>query len=306
VNVLVLEGGTSTSRATVVAEGHVVGRALRPGGARDRDPVRFLQALAGAAREALEAGGVETGRTVACGMLGSEWGLAEVPHVAVPAGPDELARGAVDIAVPELSPSPVTVIPGVRTDLDACRGEETAAMGLPASRLVFPGSHTKLVERDASGRIVGLSTSASGELVRAIAECTLPGAEVGSVEARALDEGDLRQGALDGSRRGLGFAAFQLRARRLVGRRLSDPLAYLMGAAAADEWRLLGEGDVWVALDSEWAAAWAGALRAAAGDRSEDVHTLDATDAAVRGALVVLDRLDGVHPSNTRSTSEDS
>ena len=292
-NVLVLEGGTSTSRATVVAEGHVVSRALRPGGARDRDRERFLEALVGAAREALEVGGVEAGRTVACGMLGSEWGLAEVPHVAVPAGPDELALGAVDVAVPELSPSPVTVIPGVRTDRDACRGEETAAMGLPARRLVFPGSHTKLVERDGSGRIVGLSTSASGELVRAIADCTLPGAEVGSVEARTLDEEDLRQGALDGSRHGLGFAAFQLRARRLVGRRLSDPLAYLMGAAAADEWRMLGDGEVWVAVDSEWAAAWAEALRAAAGDRRDAVHTLDAAEAAVRGALLVLRRRDG-------------
>lgn len=289
--VLVLEGGTSTSRATLVSEGRVLSRSAKPGGAGDRDRGGFLAALAASAREAVAKAGVEPEHVVACGMLGSEWGLVELPHVPVPAGVNELAAGARDMEVPELIQGTVTVIPGVRTDEDACRGEETAAMALPGRRLVFPGSHTKLVERDERGRIVSIATTAAGELVRAIVDCTLPGADAGSVETRPLDPGSLSEGCRAGGTRGLGFAVFQLRARRLIGRPLADPLAYLIGAVAADDARMLGAEPFAVAVDSPWASLWAEALRVAGDPHA--VEILDAENAAVDGALAVLAAKEG-------------
>lgn len=285
-NVLVLEGGTTTSRAWVSADGQVTAATPQPGGARDRDPAAFLAALNAAAEEVLAQANVDCDLAVACGMLGSEWGVVEVPHVWAPAGASELAHGVVTQSSLRVAGLPVLIIPGVRTREDMCRGEETAALGLSPRRLIFPGSHGKLVEKDASGRIVEIATAAAGELVRAVAECTLAGAAAAPVTARALDYSALRAGAMDARERGLGHATFQLRAHRVLGHPDEDALAYLIGAVAADNLRCYGPGDLAVAVSSEIDRGWAAAYRAAV--PAGRVRVVDASMGTVSGALRVV------------------
>jgi 2-dehydro-3-deoxygalactonokinase len=127
---------------------------------------------------------------VAAGMLSSEIGLVAVPHVEAPAGLEELARGVAIGRLPEIVDLPISFVPGVRTvaadgpdgwfQADLMRGEECETLGAYAALrargeletdrwqvFLWPGSHTKLVEVDPSGRITRSQTSLAGELLQA-------------------------------------------------------------------------------------------------------------------------------------------
>ena len=133
---------------------------------------------------------------VMAGMLSSEVGLVAVPHVAAPAGLDDLARGVAVVSLPEVAAMPIYVVPGIRTpaadgpdgwfEADVMRGEECETLGAYAALVadgrigpgqwpvfLWPGSHTKLVEVDPSGRITRSHTTLAGEFLQAAARNTL-------------------------------------------------------------------------------------------------------------------------------------
>lgn len=118
------------------------------------------------------------------GMLTSNLGLYELPHITAPAGIDELAKGVVDVSMPEICPRMISVIPGIRNmdpervsldnmmDMDIMRGEETESIALLRSLpddkpalLVLPGSHTKIIAANTEKKITGCLTCMSGELL---------------------------------------------------------------------------------------------------------------------------------------------
>lgn len=119
-------------------------------------------------------------------MIPSPLGLAEVPHVPAPAGIDALAAGVLRLSMPELTPLPILLVPGVRCGpeiptvqdigaVDVMRGEEVVCMGLVQSGLLprggaalSVGSHWKLVEIGEGGSILGAATTLSGELLHAL------------------------------------------------------------------------------------------------------------------------------------------
>jgi 2-dehydro-3-deoxygalactonokinase len=114
----------------------------------------------------------------AAGMITSNLGLKEIPHVLAPAGLTEVAGAAQWHSFPEISKLPFLLVPGVRTatennsTIDLMRGEETLSLGLVALGLIeVPGivlnlgSHWKAIEVDESGRICSSVTSLSGELI---------------------------------------------------------------------------------------------------------------------------------------------
>jgi 2-dehydro-3-deoxygalactonokinase len=147
------------------------------------------------------------------GMITSELGLEEIPHLSAPAGPSELAVGMVRRSYDDL-PAPAYLVPGVRCGddfrgADFMRGEETEVAGLlslaeapPPLLYISPGSHTKFVAVDADGRISWSMTTLSGELLWALhqetilAELVDPGKDLedpSMVEegARFVEEGGL-------------------------------------------------------------------------------------------------------------------
>lgn len=78
---------------------------------------------------------------IAYGMITSDMGLLEIPHVSAPASAQDLKNAMREQVFPEIAPFPITFIPGVRNfaapvDLenfgmmDMMRGEETEAIGL--------------------------------------------------------------------------------------------------------------------------------------------------------------------------------
>jgi 2-dehydro-3-deoxygalactonokinase len=194
------------------------------------------EAMAG--RGAGEAPGLAS--LVAAGMLSSEVGLFAVPHVLAPAGPDDLAHASQLVSLPEVDERPILVVPGIRTpaaegpggwfESDVMRGEECETFGAHAAlvadgRLVpgrgsvflWPGSHTKLVEVDADGRIVRSFTTLAGEILQAVAQQTLLAASLPRVLPDRLDRDAALDGATAAERFGLGRAAFLVRIAALSG-----------------------------------------------------------------------------------------
>jgi 2-dehydro-3-deoxygalactonokinase len=171
---------------------------------------------------------------VAAGMLSSEVGLVSMPHVPAPAGLDELARASESVSLPEVDDRPILVVPGVRTPAgegpdgwfasDVMRGEECETLGAhaalvaddriaPGQRSVFlwPGSHTKLVEVGAEGRIARSFTTLAGEILQAVAQHTLLAASLPGTLPDDLDRDAAADGARAAGRYGLGRAAFLVR-----------------------------------------------------------------------------------------------
>jgi len=110
---------------------------------------------------------------IAAGMITSSLGLHEVKHVQAPAGLLELASNVQERHFEELNGIPFHFIPGVRSgpgsadldnidSIDIMRGEETEVMGAleEIERIqdgpllyIHLGSHTKMIQLDASRRI---------------------------------------------------------------------------------------------------------------------------------------------------------
>jgi 2-dehydro-3-deoxygalactonokinase len=171
---------------------------------------------------------------VAAGMLSSEIGLAAVPHVVAPASLDDLARGVAILHLPEIAALPIHFVPGIRTpsgdgpdgwfEADVMRGEECETWGaytalraagqLQADQwpvFLWPGSHTKLVELDPSGRITRSYTTLAGELLQAAARHTVLAASLPEMLPETVAPDAAAAAARVLERQGLGRAAFLVR-----------------------------------------------------------------------------------------------
>lgn len=126
----------------------------------------------------------------ASGMITSNVGLTEVPHIEAPAGLEDFAAAVRAVLIPEVFELPIHFIPGLKNSnvvdmdtlesMDIMRGEETEALALlsiitvkGAVLLALPGSHNKFVTTDRSGRLTGCLTTLSGELLSAITNHTI-------------------------------------------------------------------------------------------------------------------------------------
>ncbi len=253
-----LDGGTTNTRARLVSGGRVVATARRAVGLRDAAREGDPGPIARAVRECLDelgrAAGPLPARVVAAGMLTADGGLGPVPHVPAPAGLAELARGSITLDLPAPVGRPVTFVPGVRTppgpgpdgwaEADVMRGEEVETLGAwtllgrPAGRHVFlwPGSHTKLVELDAEGRIARSFTTLAGELWSAVSAHTLVTSSLPAPPADPPDPAALEAGRRAAAVHGLGRAAFAVRLADLA--RALGPegrAAFWLGAVIADD-----------------------------------------------------------------------
>lgn len=237
-----IDTGTTNTRVMVWRDAAVLSEAGRPVGVRDTAITGSTDALKAGLRdaiaEALSGAGLSGTAEVlflASGMITSNVGLCEIPHLPAPAGRSDLARGMRSAELPDVVDRPIWFIPGVRSHagpvtldsvdaMDVMRGEETETIGvLHAMRvdgpavLVLPGSHTKFVKVDAEGRITGSVTTISGELLDVLTRNTLiAGSLAHSFADRILPDALLR-GAGYGRELGLGRSAFLVRLLDLFG-----------------------------------------------------------------------------------------
>lgn len=128
---------------------------------------------------------------IASGMITSNVGLTEIPHVVAPANKEDLARATTSVLLEDVFPLPIWFIPGIKNNvsavdlqnfesMDIMRGEEVESVAIieqfPRGRdylLVLPGSHTKYVSVDRDGRMTGCLTTIGGELLSSIISNTI-------------------------------------------------------------------------------------------------------------------------------------
>lgn len=261
---VIIDCGTTNLRVSVCnASGEVLAAAKKAGGVRhtaiDGHNGKLKQMLREALEEAFDAVGITAADVSACvayGMITSNVGLLEIPHLIAPAGAADLHRGMRTAAFEEIAPFPITFIPGVRnfsgavsmenfSGMDMMRGEETESVGLwqllkPQTESVFilPGSHNKFVRMDAAGHILGCMTSISGELLDAVTHHTIlaDAVERGFASEEDYDPEMACQGALECARSGLGRAAFAGRILNQLGKESHARLrSYLLGAVLAQD-----------------------------------------------------------------------
>jgi 2-dehydro-3-deoxygalactonokinase len=249
--IVVVDSGTTSTRVWVVEHGDVKASSRSRTGARDVVRTKKRGELLGRIRELADDALATAGSTwddveaiVAFGMITSELGLEEVPHLEAPVGRATLAAALVERRYDAL-PAPVQLVPGVRSGSDELehadfmRGEETEVAGLlalgeqePPFLYISTGSHTKFVGVDREGRIDWSLTTLSGELLLALQRETIL-AELIDLEALPGDVTALQEGARFAERAGLSRALF---GARLLNRMRGDSIAFcsdfLHGAVA--------------------------------------------------------------------------
>lgn len=187
------------------------------------------------------------------GMIGSRNGWHEVPYVAAPAGPAQIAAGMFAFEAASLPGRRLLIAPGLSHHPaegapEVMRGEETQIAGLlerlPGAGphvVCLPGTHSKWVHVEA-GRITGWQTAMTGELYALLRQHSLLAA---LMPAEAGADGDdaeafARGLAASGDPGGLTHHLFGVRTRGLF-----DALAaaqapsYLSGLLVGHELRAL-------------------------------------------------------------------
>jgi 2-dehydro-3-deoxygalactonokinase len=178
---------------------------------------------------------------LACGMIGSRQGVAEVPYVPCPAGLSELAGHLGQVELPlDVGGAPsgllrLYIVPGLSAvnsagDWDVMRGEETQLLGVldaDAPLFVLPGTHSKWVSRDCFGRIESFQTYMTGELYELLRNHSSLGRVMDT--GVSSDEAFL-QGVAQASSEPIDGLLFRVRTAGLMGRlRASELPDYLSG-----------------------------------------------------------------------------
>lgn len=190
-HLITLDGGTTNTRAVLWnAEGVPIDCEKDELGVRNTAIDGNNNRLKRAVKSCLETllsrnnlGYADVAGLYASGMLTSDVGLVELPHLVAPAGVADFIAAVKPVLLSDIAPLPFNFIPGLKNmangitldnieSMDIMRGEETEAIALldwlpggKARLFVLPGSHTKFIAVDKDGRLTGCLTSMAGELL---------------------------------------------------------------------------------------------------------------------------------------------
>ncbi len=231
-----IDTGTTNTRVKLWQEGKVLTSSHVGVGVRDTGITDSKDKLKKGVKDAIDLALNKANLThhdielyLASGMITSNVGLFEVPHVFAPAGVAELAEQMVSATIKEVLDQPIWFVPGVKNNIqeitvenceamDIMRGEEVETIGLldhlnisgPAL-LVLPGSHSKFVRVDRSSRITGSMTTLAGELLSVLTTDTILASSLEKSFAKNLDPEMALRGAEYARKYGLTRTCFTVR-----------------------------------------------------------------------------------------------
>ncbi len=258
-----VDAGTTNTRVWLMLDDQIIARAQTLVGVRDTARDGSSARLRNALRELINQVHAEARDqgfdkspecVIAAGMITSPLGLSEVPHVAAPAGLNELAAATQKHSFPEITDLPILLIPGVRSgprrcdqetvgETDVMRGEETLVIGLNALGLLAPrstllnlGSHWKVIKLDEDARIASSVTSMTGELIHTTQTQTILASSVPQARPEAIDQTWLEAGMREQRRSGLARALFCVRLLEQGSVSSAEQrLSFLIGAFLASD-----------------------------------------------------------------------
>lgn len=245
---LTIDGGTTNTRIALVRENQITDRMKLHVGARKgmEDGNLLRETVKEGISEMLRRNGMETGeitRILASGMITSEFGLVNLPHMTAPVGVKELHETMYETVLEDISPIPFVFIRGVKTETeelestDMMRGEETEMAGLWMGEGVYilSGSHSKIIKTDEKGRIVAFKTMLTGEMIAALAEHTILKSTV-ELKKQAVHGEFLRKGYEYARKNGINDGLFKVRVlKNIFGRDAGEVYNFFMGVILCDE-----------------------------------------------------------------------
>ena len=247
---IAIDGGTTNTRVFLTEGERIISSVKIPIGARKNidgtAPLR--SALADAVSELLAEAHLEASdvtAVIASGMITSEFGLINLPHLVAPVGIAELHQGITAKDVPDVTSLGINFIPGVKTvgtldNTDMMRGEETELMGIQSPEYgeciyVLPGSHSKIIRTDESCRITTFSTTLTGEMLASISDGTILRDAV-SLECDELDCESLADGYAYAEEHGINEALFKTRIlKNLFGKSPVECYSFFLGVVLSSE-----------------------------------------------------------------------
>jgi 2-dehydro-3-deoxygalactonokinase len=221
-----IDCGTTNSRVYILNEaGDIIHKGIKQVGVKDTAVNGSNRILKTGLKELFEVTVREAGVdlkdiqfAITSGMITSEIGLKEIPHLGAPAGIAELAAGITLVRDHDIFPVdvPLLFIRGIKNSypanatyrdirkVDFMRGEETQLIGLlelypelpvPLTAVTF-SSHTKYFSITADRKITGSSTTISGQLFEAIKERTFVGKSIANPDGNNDDNEDFFEPAV--------------------------------------------------------------------------------------------------------------
>lgn len=223
---ITIDGGTTNTRINLAKNREIIDSIRLNIGARSGIENKDLlkNALKDAIQKILNCNHINE-KDVTCilasGMITSEFGLYNLPHISTPAGINELHNSIEQVVLHDITNIPFTFIRGVKCmserfgDCDIMRGEETELMGIVSSDYgkciyILPGSHSKIINTDENNRISSFFTMLSGEMIWAISQNTILKDAV-DMTVRELDDSYLLKGFDYCKSEGINKALFKVR-----------------------------------------------------------------------------------------------
>lgn len=245
---LCVDGGTTNTRIYLVRNGKILDAASYHVGARiGAEHKKLLQETVGTAiKDILQKNKLseeQITRVLACGMITSEFGLVNLPHIPAPAGPEELHASMYQTVLKDISTIPFAFVRGVKTEgdslalADMMRGEETELMGLfmGGGVYILPGSHSKIITVDDREKIIRFKTMLTGEMIVALSQHTILKDAV-DITIPDLDGRYLQAGYEYASAYGLNEALFKVRIlKNMLSKSPVETYQFYMGAVLSGE-----------------------------------------------------------------------
>lgn len=183
---LCLDGGTTNTRITLVSDGNIIDVSSYNIGATKSigNGSVLRKTIKNGINDILNRNPNcknRIARILASGMITGEYGLCELPHIALPVSLLDLKNSIYEIKIPDISDIPFAFIRGVKEDsktletADIMRGEETELAGLfrGAGIYILLGSHSKIIDVNEDGIVENFKTMLTGEMISAIADNTI-------------------------------------------------------------------------------------------------------------------------------------
>ncbi len=255
-NYITIDSGTTNTRVSLVVDGRIADtRKYGVGAKKGMENGQLLrEALRGGIADILQANQMKEEQIeciLAAGMITSEFGLVNLPHISAPAGAKELHESLYQCSLQEISNLPFVFVRGIKTagdsleNTDMMRGEEAELMGCfeGEGTYILPGSHSKIIEVDGEGRVVQFKTMLTGEMIAALSQNTILKDAV-ELKDFAVDEEYLRMGYEYAREHGLNEALFKVRIlKNLFGKSPAEIYNFYMGIVLCDEIRAILASD---------------------------------------------------------------
>jgi 2-dehydro-3-deoxygalactonokinase len=264
---ITIDTGTTNSRITLWENEKAVDKVSREIGVRntaiDGNNSRLKNAVKECIDEILDKNNLDLDKIqiiMASGMITSNVGLVEIPHLWAPAGIDELSDGMVSKYLPDVVKKEIWFVPGIKNNirevtLDNCeamdimRGEEVETIGLlkrlnikEPTLMILPGSHSKFVSVDKDGKITGCLTSLAGELISVITHNTIIASALENSMASSFNKEMVLRGYENGKKAGLNRVLFTVRIiDQFTDYSVNDKANFLIGTVLSADLQAMKE-----------------------------------------------------------------